>query len=590
MNRILKINNQIVDIDEQTALGIDLQTYDITEPAQPKVSVSNSFTLPITNNNRYIFGFADSPYNISDYTMYEEMTFDYWVDNEQLVKSARARVIGIKERITLFIFEKQNIWDRLKKTNLRELVNDFLTFVIFKKDFFRFDGTLKELLTFFSGNDPDVVPYKFSRCNSLLSIYNPVGTETPLEDYSSLWLSYDDDNDDQTQPIAGGHIFIFCKSLFEFFEYKFGVSFSTNDEFAANIFYDDVAKQTYTNVFPELTVSYSDAVGDEGWRMNINGSFKQQFADGTIKEVFGNIEKPLADYTCFDFVSAFIKTFNCIVDSVEPNVFKIRRFDQLETDAQTVDFSKNLDADDIPEFKPEISGIAQENKVKFSSVYDNGSEDVNSRIVECNNLNIEATNDSFVDINFHIPVINIKDQDDAFVNLGSEESLQTPSILIDGAKNLSAFTVGVKDIVLGTEIANFAVDEIPTTQLVGLADEYQLYEKIINRPYVLNIRKWLSITEVANLEFFKLYSIPILGGSFFINKISGFNTESKQATEISLIKINNKILLPVTSFDSGVWALDKNTAWKGDSNTTMLYERQGKFYDSTYNYDGEITY
>jgi hypothetical protein len=70
---------------------------------------------------------------------------------------------------------------------------------------------------------------------------------------------------------------------------------------------------------------------------------------------------------------------------------------------------------------------------------------------------------------------------------------------------------------------------------------------MLNFPVVYKIKKWLTITDIINLDFFKKYYVNSLGGSYFINKISGFNpNNSKSPTEIELIKIDNSAVLPVS--------------------------------------------
>ena len=55
MSRLLRINGFDIDIDDETAIGITLQSYDIKEPSQRKVNITNSFTIPLTTNNNKIF-------------------------------------------------------------------------------------------------------------------------------------------------------------------------------------------------------------------------------------------------------------------------------------------------------------------------------------------------------------------------------------------------------------------------------------------------------------------------------------------------------------------------------------------------------
>ena len=49
--RYLWIKRELADIDDKTAIGIDLQAYDFKDPGKLKVNVSNSFSIPATAVN-----------------------------------------------------------------------------------------------------------------------------------------------------------------------------------------------------------------------------------------------------------------------------------------------------------------------------------------------------------------------------------------------------------------------------------------------------------------------------------------------------------------------------------------------------------
>ena len=87
--RLLRINGTDIDIDGKTAIGITLQTYNIKEPGDRKISISNSFTIPRTAKNHKIIGFSGDSQFIQT-TIYDSMICDYWVDNELLIKDVRS--------------------------------------------------------------------------------------------------------------------------------------------------------------------------------------------------------------------------------------------------------------------------------------------------------------------------------------------------------------------------------------------------------------------------------------------------------------------------------------------------------------------
>lgn len=123
--RILRINDILADIDEQTTIGIDLQCYDVKNPNSRFIKVSNTFTIPCTANNLGIFGNPQIPYSI-DTTIYDENYCNYYIGNWQIIENAKCRVEEIGERISIFVFEKNNFWDNLKSIFWPQFVSEYL--------------------------------------------------------------------------------------------------------------------------------------------------------------------------------------------------------------------------------------------------------------------------------------------------------------------------------------------------------------------------------------------------------------------------------------------------------------------------------
>ena len=82
--RLLKISGKHVDIDEQTAIGIDISCYDVKDPSVRKINTSNSFSIPRTGNNDLLFGLAG---NVSAtwQQVYELNSVEYYINNEKFI-------------------------------------------------------------------------------------------------------------------------------------------------------------------------------------------------------------------------------------------------------------------------------------------------------------------------------------------------------------------------------------------------------------------------------------------------------------------------------------------------------------------------
>ena len=62
---------------------------------------------------------------------------------------------------------------------------------------------------------------------------------------------------------------------------------------------------------------------------------------------------------------------------------------------------------------------------------------------------------------------------------------------------------------------------------------------INQQSFVKTIKKYVLLSEINNIDLMKRYRIihPEINGLFFISKISSFNPEKTDATEITLIQI-----------------------------------------------------
>jgi hypothetical protein len=233
--RLLYINDILVDIDEKTAIGIDLQTYDIKEPSKPKVSVSNSFTIPITNKNLKAIGYIGGMHNISN-VIYEQSVCNYYINNIQYIRDAKLRVQSISDRIEVFIFQKADVWDLLKKVKWGDFVSDYYDWLNIPK----------------IGSEDGV-----STWQEFIDEYTPSGG------YNNLFIPYFKNNEEYTSANmqlsgsgdSGGGMCSFVKSVFQYIEETYTVEFYTQTSFTGNIWDDPIGSSMYweyRDIYPRL--------------------------------------------------------------------------------------------------------------------------------------------------------------------------------------------------------------------------------------------------------------------------------------------------------------------------------------------------
>ena len=208
--RILYINGKLIDLDSQTAIGIDLQQYDIKQPALNKVKISNSFSIPITNNNLSAIGWIGRQQNISN-SIYGVRYCNYYVNNLQFIKNGRIRVTSVGDRIELYMFEKPDIWDTLKTVKWKDFKVSYYGWLDINKFFNRFSGTMNEFLEGFIDRTNSYLWLPYCRTN----IYDV--------DYT-----IDLGGAVQGQFFTGGHFFTYIKTIFEYIEGTYSVNFFTD--------------------------------------------------------------------------------------------------------------------------------------------------------------------------------------------------------------------------------------------------------------------------------------------------------------------------------------------------------------------------
>lgn len=539
--RLLRINSIKVDIDDETAIGVDFQSYDIKNPGIRKVNITNDFTIPATDLNLQIFGYANNPQSTS-LKVYGFNTIDYWVDNQQLIVDARVRVNEINERISLFVFQKPDVWDELKLVVWPDFVKDFIKWMHNEK-------SLPSKTNPFVGNFGEFIePYTESTEGIKLPMYfgnlynyDPDGGQQFLEDPNSIYLRWWPETGDKAD---GGHFCVYAKTIFEYIEEKYNVDFLTSGgQKVGNIWDDEIATKIYI------------PVRDIGIRFSYTGTsvtgFYFEFNEDT-KFLPLKDQKDKAGKKLYDFVNAFFQHLNIIKDEFDNNVIRLARFDDLKTLGEVVDWSGRLSGQ--PKFKPFIEGFQRESRIKFKEIYEEGDELLNSKVITCNNQNLDATTDLFSIDAYVSSFLNVNGG--VVPDLSPKEAFKTFSFLLDAG--LTNDIINIYQSEDGNEqVATFRLQK---AALYSLDSEYNLLNEILDYPRFYQIEKWLTLNEIKGIEFFRQYFIRELNGSFFINKISGYNPQkSNKPTKLELVFLGNRTPIKPPTLD--YWVDGVVDAW-----------------------------
>ena len=557
--RLLKINNINVDIDEETAIGVNYQSYNVKEPGKTFITITNTFTIPLTSNNSSIFGNASNVQSLST-IIYEDSSCNYWVDNNKLIDDAKCRVEEINDRISIFIYQKDSIWDTLKKVKWESFVVDFVDWLYTAKGIpsitSPYTGTSSNFISSYADSVEDIVlPMYFGN----LYNYDPEDDGSYLEDDTTIFLQY------VVEPVIqskskGGHWCVYLKSIFEYIEDTYNVNFLTSgDILPGNVWDDSIILNTYIPV-RDIEIIYSGTTGASSIYFIANPS--NIFSDFAPLEN----QKDKQSKTLYDFVNSFFQHFNIIIDEVEVEgnkVIRLARFDDLELTADVIDWSGGLEG--LNTFKPNIEGYAQLNNIKFKEIYPEGSSILNQKTITNSNINIDAEVDLFSIDAYVNAVIDIGDE--SVPDLSIKESFKTFSFFIHSGLTTNNINVKIYDAIIDPlnyiTLANLRLN---VASLYSLDSEYNFLDDIITYPKYYEVNKWLTQKDLKGFEFFKQYYIRELNGSFFVNKIKGFNPDkANEATALELLRLGDRT--PVTPPDLDYWmdgVLDPFSDGEGD--------------------------
>lgn len=529
--RIVKLNDVVIDIDEKTAIGVDFQTYDIENPGQKKIKISNKFTIPATSHNLKQIGYAGTP-GFTSTLIYDALICDYWLDNEHIIKGAKARIDQVTDRISIFAYEKPNFWDEIKLLLWEDFTSEFLEFLQDQKSYPSvsnpFLGNIGEfLLPYINSTEGLILPFYFGN----LYKYEPVeDSGIFLENTDTIWLKYYPDTADE--PLNGGHFCAYAKTIFEFIEWKYDVDFLTaGGQAIGNLWDDQFATKMYIPL-RNIDVRYNyDGLGvNNGFYFDVIGSGKFSPNDDAEDK---------ADKSLYDFVNGFFQVFNVVKDEIiveGSEVIRLARFDDIENLAEVKDWSGNISTKKPIKFSPLIKGFGQSNVIKYSSIYEDGDSLIGARFLTSLNKNTDATKTLF-EIDGHIPAFT-PITGGVIPDLSTSESFSTFEFLISDGVSSDIINIKISEDTPGELTATFNLQKASVYSLSG---EYLLFDEMIKYPKVYEVEKWLTLNDVRNLEFFKLYYIMELNGSFFLNKIKGFNPDkSNSATKLELIRISDR--------------------------------------------------
>ena len=536
--RLLVINGKKVDVDESTVIGVNIEGFNLSNLNNQSTTHSNTFTIPLTANNRNLIGNMGNPQSNST-KVYDELRTTYIVNNEKIINNALVIVKEISDRISLFVYEKKNIWQWLQDFSYPDFMNDL---VLWLQSYHNTEYNLPDFENRFTGTwDEFVLEYTTNTegvrlGNAISSLYGTLETEKDI-------VVFEEQQGEGTY--QGTHFELYLTTVFKYIEYKFGVNFLTQaeeGEVLGNIW--DIEYIKNITVFaPSIALKVLDLYGDISYyfvNANVEGLSIAEGGTDPVPVKYLNNAKDLFFHeskTLYDLVKGFIEINNLVIDNIiykGEDCIRLAGFNWLDTLAETVNLS-NKTTGQI-KFSPTLSGIAQNNIINFAKVYEGGG-DAGNKVLKCENKNLTSTK-KYMTVGAYYPqkskTLNVGEA----VNLGAKKCYSEFTFLINDNSEMAT-----REFVMGINITyTSSLLTVQKTQRLELLHNFDLLDTILTYPKVYEVEMWLSPEQVRNIKNFKLYYIAELGGTFYINSIKGYNPEkSKNPVTVELIFVNNRV-------------------------------------------------
>lgn len=515
--RILKINGKIADIDEKTAIGIDLQAYDFKEPGQLKVNVSNTFSIPATAHNRLLLGNAGSPHRVDD-TIYQRINIDYQVRNTLYIKQGAARITSIKGgRINLFVAQRPGFIDEMKTDSFSDFMDSWFNEKYINPEF----ETFADFVDHYAAGTQIKLPLYFSNFyNSDTYGYREFLDDTGLQILLSTF------NIRTVEGVVTGfryksnHFSIYIELLFRYiFEY-YSIPFN---EAAYTIFNDTEFKKTYIP-FPNVyNPNVVPSPGTTPFKIELNRT-------GTYEPL--EINEGYKEKTVYDFFITTLKLFGCGFEEVNGK-YEVIRLDGIGLIGTSSDFLPGYMAANYKfenEYKPTIDNYGVNSLIKMKPFSD-APETLGARIVQSNNKNQDALKTIFT-IDAHIPAVTPAP---SIPLVGEAEGLNEFTYMQDSERTalVTVYSGGQTDSSSSNHDVTLTIPNIYT-----VATEYDFLDGVLQDPETRTIKRWVTASQLDGFRKIAGYYVPEFGAWYFVNKIKGFNPEkSKAPVEFELIKL-----------------------------------------------------
>ena len=401
MSRRVYINEELADIDDQTAIGIDISPFDPINLNTRKMRASNKFSIPRTFKNRSLLGYIGEIQSL-DNIAYAEIKFEYYVFNTLLLGGKLIVDRWDNDRYYLIGYQKADVFQWMQEIPYLDFIDSFLADYLgpvagvpvypsygnhpFKQGLFRHFRTTGTAW----GTASWIPELQF------LGTYNDKTADSfditdPLTENITFGINYLDTTnpDNRYSDNTGSHFCTLFTYIMDYVEREYSGSIPvdfhrTDAALVGNVFMDTIVQKTYIRMQGINAQPVANMIIGKN---SISFTTTNQEAGGgrwITNDAIQNEGK-----TLYDIFSAYIKLFGVVIDTKfigGTDHYYLRRIDDIDS-SDIVNFSGNIDLEKTAFVMP--AGIAQENYIVHKGVSSGNSEYLASKKVICNNKNFK---------------------------------------------------------------------------------------------------------------------------------------------------------------------------------------------------------
>lgn len=529
------IDGKLLEIDDDTAIGISFSGFNFAEPGRIHLSYSNSFTVPLTSVNRSIFSFYDDMNTNSivvNSGMYSSKPFRMFIDGA-FVFSGKIYVESYgDDRITVHIISGRDFFDTMKDINMFDVTSICAGKLNEAIDTAYPSGaSFSNIVDYMASSDNDVwMPYAVGLLNRTYP-YAKADEDSGVIKCANRYDDTDNDNgkyrwdidnesiittefitdSDVVGDYKSGHLFVNLYSLFQwtFSNYGYGVTFS----------------QSVQNSIQRQFVRMQDLVL---YKDLVNSAFSFR-ADNLYHYKIGE-DKVTASSTKVPFIELIkvvVSEYCLVVDIDAQNNIHFNTFNEIKSIEPKI-----YESSRIINRSTKIDGIPQLGWITYSGLGDSTTTTGGVRIV-CNNTNIDkgGEDNSILTIGRYLPgyfEYKYTDSEDVqkstfALNL-SDNSINEKIVIISKSDDQTPYRIRVDRIYKGnsetTKYANLKRGYLSTVSNNGYWD---LFRVNCEYPEVITIECRIDDFELINFSAYNFARFSNIPGTWYIQSIDGYN-------------------------------------------------------------------